>query len=342
MLLSQLDFDLPEELIAQQPLEDRSASRMLVVDRKARSLTDSSFRNLAQFLRRGDLLVINNTQVFPARLYGQTDTGANVELFLVRQIESDLWEALARPARRLSTGKTIRFAATLSGTVIERMENGRVHVQLSADGNLEQVIDAVGRTPLPPYIKRSRDSSDTDRHRYQTMFAKERGSIAAPTAGLHFTPSTLESLQEKGVDMTEVTLHVGYGTFEPVRVAHLSEHHVTGEFYSLAENTAQILNAAKEEGRRIVAVGTTTTRVLETTLQSGMFRPGRGMTELTIKPDHEFKAVDALITNFHLPKSSLLLLTSVFGGHELIMGAYNHAVAERYRFYSYGDCMLIT
>lgn len=342
MLISEFDYELPAELIAQEPLEERASSRMLVVDRAVSSFIDAQFVRLPSLLRKGDVLVLNNTKVFPARLFGQSETGANVEIFLVRKTEGDIWEALARPAKRLRVGKRIVFGERLQAEVVEKQTDGRVLVRFDADGDLYEVLDEVGKTPLPPYIKRGAWGHDADRERYQTVFAKNRGAIAAPTAGLHFTPEILDEAKSAGVTLTEITLHVGYGTFEPVRVDDLREHTVSPETYDISEQTAEILTAAKTNGRRIVAVGTTTTRALETSLTKlGAFAAGSHTADLTITPGYRFKAIDALLTNFHLPKSSLLVLTSTFGGHELIMNAYRHAVAARYRFYSYGDCMFI-
>lgn len=349
MLISEFHYELPAELIAQEPLEERAASRMLVVDRTASSFTDTQFVDLPRLLRKDDLLVLNNTKVFPARLFGRSETGASVEIFLVRKTEGDskktegdVWEALARPAKRLRVGKRIIFGERLQAEVVEKEPDGRVCVRFDADGDLYEILDEVGKTPLPPYIKREAAGHDVDRERYQTVFAKNRGAIAAPTAGLHFTPEVLDEVKSVGVTTTEITLHVGYGTFEPVRVDDLSEHTVSPETYEISEQTAELLTAAKSDGRRIVAVGTTTTRALETTLAKfDRFVAGAHTADLTITPGHKFKAINALLTNFHLPKSSLLVLTSTFGGHELIMNAYRHAVAAKYRFYSYGDCMLI-
>lgn len=342
MLISEFDYELPAELIAQEPLEERAGSRMLVVDRAVGSFTDSHFVELPKLLREGDVLVLNNTRVFPARLFGRSETGANVEIFLVKKNENDLWEALARPARRLRAGKRIVFGERLSVEIVEKTEDGRVLVRFEADGELFEVLDEVGKTPLPPYIKRETEAIDTDRERYQTVFAKKSGAIAAPTAGLHFTPEILKAIKDIGVTIPEITLHVGYGTFEPVRVDDLSGHTVSAEAYEISAYTAETLTAAKTDGRRIVAIGTTTTRALETTMAKfDRFAAGSHTADLTITPGYKFRAIDALLTNFHLPKSSLLVLTSTFGGHELIMEAYKHAVAAKYRFYSYGDCMLI-
>jgi len=341
MLITEFDYELPDELIAQEPLAERSASRMLVVDRERREFSDHLFAAFPSFVRSGDLIMVNNTRVFPARLLGKSETGANVELFLVEEREAGTWETLARPARRLKPGKRVVFTDKLTAEVLEKTDEGRVVVRFEADGDLDMLIDEIGGTPLPPYIKRQADDNG-DRERYQTVYAKERGAIAAPTAGLHFTPQVIDAVKSVAAELAEVTLHVGYGTFEPVRVDDLSQHTVMAERYSIDDQTAEKLNAAKAAGRRIIAVGTTTTRALESNIaEFAAFKSGRHAAKLTITPGYKFRAVDALLTNFHLPKSSLLVLTSTFGGHELIMRAYRHAVAERYRFYSYGDCMLI-
>jgi S-adenosylmethionine:tRNA ribosyltransferase-isomerase len=343
MDLSDLDYDLPEELIAQQPLKRRETSRMLTVDRTTGVLANAMFVDLPRCLFPGDVLVLNDTKVFPARLYGQIATGANVEIFLVREIDNGIWESLARPARRLSTGKKIVFSERLAADVVEKRSDGKVVVQFETAGDLYQILDEIGRTPLPPYIKRDNTAIDTDRDRYQTVFAKNRGAIAAPTAGLHFTSEILDAIRDQGVNIVEITLHVGYGTFEPIRSRELKDHAVLPENYEISENSAQVLNQARNDGRRIVAVGTTTTRALESNLtRNGKFLAGPHIADLTVTPGYSFLAIDALLTNFHLPQSSLLLLVSVFGGRDLIINAYRHAVAEKYRFYSYGDCMLIS
>lgn len=342
MRISEFDFELPPELIAQQPLENRTASRMLMVDRAASSFSDGRFSDLPNCLNSGDVLVLNNTKVFPARLFGRSKTGANIEIFLVSELAGGTWETLARPARRLSPGKVIEFGERLSCEVLSKNEDGRVIVKFDREEDLFDVLNAIGRTPLPPYIRREGTSIDTDRDRYQTVFAKHCGSIAAPTAGLHFTPEILNRVRSHGVEIAEITLHVGYGTFEPVRADDLTDHAVSAERYEIQDEAAGTINAGKKNGRRIVAVGTTTTRALETSMtQNGTISPGVASADLTITPGYRFKAIDALITNFHLPRSSLLVLTSTFGGHDLIMRAYRHAVNERYRFYSYGDCMFI-
>jgi S-adenosylmethionine:tRNA ribosyltransferase-isomerase len=315
---------------------------MLVVDRSTQNVSDLRFTDVVEFLKSGDLLVVNNTKVFPARLIGQSETGARVEIFLIRQDAAGCWETLARPARRLHPGKKLSFASNLSAEVVEKMPEGKVRVRFESEGNFYEILDEIGKTPLPPYIKRDREAIDRDRERYQTVFAKHRGAVAAPTAGLHFTPEVLQKIADAGVTVAEITLHVGYGTFEPVRVDDLSDHVVSPESFEISGEAADALNAARTDKRRIVAVGTTTTRALESSLsRSDTFTSGSFSADLTIRPGYRFRAIDALLTNFHLPQSSLLVLVSTFGGHELIMSAYRHAVESRYRFYSYGDCMLI-
>jgi S-adenosylmethionine:tRNA ribosyltransferase-isomerase len=342
MLISEFDYHLPEELIAQEPLAKRDNSRMLFVNRAQNSFRDEEFINFPEYLKKGDVVVLNNTKVFPARLLGNSETGAKVEIFLVGEIENRVWETLARPARRLKIGKKILFGENLKAAVLKKTEQGRVVIEFEEVENFEAVLNKIGKTPLPPYIKREEGKIDADSERYQTVFAKERGAIAAPTAGLHFTPQILRKIENIGAKIAEITLHVGYGTFEPIRVSDLSEHRVMPERYEINEETAQILNEAKAEKRRIIAVGTTTTRALESSIdESGEILAGKQSAELTITPGYKFKAIDGLLTNFHLPQSSLLVLVSTFADHQLIMKAYKHAVQEKYRFYSYGDCMLI-
>ncbi|MDQ4122763.1 MAG: tRNA preQ1(34) S-adenosylmethionine ribosyltransferase-isomerase QueA [Acidobacteriota bacterium] len=348
MLISEFDYELPEELIAQKPLAERSASRMLVVNRAAKSWRDEQFKNFPAFLHEGDVLVLNNTKVFPARLIGNREnfTG-KIEIFLVREIEKNVWEALARPARRIRIGTNLIFGlGRLRAKVLEKSEDGRLKVEFDSDDNFYEVLESVGQTPLPPYIRRPKESdenvSERDRNRYQTVFARERGAIAAPTAGLHFTPEVLAEIKRRGIQTAEITLHVGYGTFEPVRVEDLSEHRVAPETSTISQETAEIVNRAKAENRRIIAIGTTTTRSLESAAdENGEVSVGARAANLTIVPGYKFRVIDALLTNFHLPQSSLLVLVSTFAGHHLTMSAYKHAVAEKYRFYSYGDCMFI-
>jgi S-adenosylmethionine:tRNA ribosyltransferase-isomerase len=344
MKLSNFDYFLPQELIAQQPLAQRDASRMLVVDRSDNSFSHAAFSDLVHLLRPSDVLVLNNTKVFPARVIGVTDTGAKVEIFLIRQVieAKCIWEALAKPLKRLKAGCKVHIGENTSFEIIEITKEGRALVRPDLDGELFDVLDKVGRTPLPPYIRRESQDSPADRERYQTVYARTNGSIAAPTAGLHFTPGILDSLTAAGVVVTEITLNVGYGTFEPVRVEEVDDHEVMPEQYFISSDAAEVLNQAKTEGRRIIAVGTTTTRALEHAMSSrGEFTTAGELADLTIRPGYKFRAIDGLLTNFHLPKSSLLILVSTFAGREIIMSAYEHAVASRYRFYSYGDCMFI-
>jgi S-adenosylmethionine:tRNA ribosyltransferase-isomerase len=344
MFISDFDYELPDELIAQEPLAERDAARMLVLDRARGRWHDSRFAELPSYVGAGDAVVINNTRVFPARLVGRREpTGGRVELFLVRELEPLVWEALARPARRLHEGARVSFGdGRLTAEVVGLLGEGRRVVRFSCAGTLEEAIEELGRTPLPPYIKRGEDAPDEDRERYQTVYARERGAIAAPTAGLHFTPRVIEELRARGADLVEVTLHVGYGTFEPVREDDLSRHAVAPERCEIGAEAARSINAARERGARVVAIGTTTTRALESSAgDDGRVTPGARMAQLTVTPGYRFRAVDALLTNFHLPRSSLLVLVAAFAGRELTLAAYRHAVEARYRFYSYGDCMLI-
>ena len=343
MQLSEFDFELPAALIAQHPLEKRDESRMLAVNRRQDSYSDARFSDFPSHLEKGDVLVVNNTRVFPARLNGRTDTGARVEVFLVEQKEDRVWSVLAKPGRRLKIGKRIDIGERLKAEVLDREESGRTIIRFSFDGDFDVLVDELGSTPLPPYIKREHGDTDRDRDRYQTLYASQRGAIAAPTAGLHFTRDVLDEIKKRGVEIVEITLHVGYGTFEPVRTEDLSGHTVSPEAFEITEDAARSLSSAKSDGRRIIAVGTTSVRTLESAWREGnAFQSGRQSAELTIVPGYSFKAVDAVLTNFHLPKSSLLVLVSTFSGHDLMMKAYRHAVRERYRFYSYGDCMFVS
>ena len=343
MHISDFDYELPEELIAQQPLAQRDASRMLVLDRSQRQWMEANFAAIPEYLRPHDVLVLNDTRVFPARLEGKrVPSGGAVELLLLREIEPYLWECLTRPARRLATGARVVLGnSNLYGEVIESRDNGLRLVRFESEEALDRIIDRVGCTPLPPYIKRAADSIE-DRERYQTVYASKRGAIAAPTAGLHFTARLLQKVQDRGVRVARITLHVGYGTFEPVRVDDVKLHRVAPEWFSISEAAAQIINQSRNDGGRIVAVGTTTTRALESSVASdGTILSQSGLADLTMVPGYSFRAVDALLTNFHLPRSSLLLLVSAFAGSELTLNAYRQAVKQCYRFYSYGDCMLI-
>ena len=344
MHVSAFDYELPTELIAQEPLPQRDASRMLIVDRAKQRWTDSHFRELPQQLESGDLLVINNTRVFPARLIGQRrSSGGRVEILLVRELKPDLWEALIKPGRRLRKGDEVSFeAAHLTAQIIDEPGKELRQLRLQSTKPLNSVLDEFGEMPLPPYISRPAGSSGADRERYQTLFAKTRGAIAAPTAGLHFTSAVTDQIAARGVRLAEITLHVGYGTFEPVRVDDTEQHQVSAERYEIDGATAQAINETKVQGGRVIAVGTTTTRALESAVnKQGFLEPIRGNASLTIVPGYEFRVIDGLLTNFHLPRSSLLMLVSAFAGHESVLSAYRHAVASRYRFYSYGDCMLV-
>lgn len=340
MHISEFDYELPEELIAQHPLPERDASRMLVVDRSSGSWSDRQFAEITEFLNPDDALVINNTRVFPARLVGfREGTGGRVELLLVREVEQTVWDALIRPGNRLRKNAEVHFPeSTLRAVVLDEPGNEIRRLKFSSAVELSNLMEARGEMPLPPYIKRAAGGEKEDRERYQTVFARERGAIAAPTAGLHFTTEVFERLKQCEVSVAEITLHVGYGTFEPVRVEEIEEHHVRPEVFEITADAAEIINRSS----RVVAVGTTTTRALESAADpTGTVSTTSGLADLTITPGYKFRTVDALLTNFHLPKSSLLLLVSAFAGPELTLAAYRHAVEQRYRFYSYGDCMLI-
>jgi S-adenosylmethionine:tRNA ribosyltransferase-isomerase len=342
--ISDFDYDLPEELIAPHPLPERDASRLLVLNRATGTFEDRQFVSLPKYLHTGDCLVLNNTKVFPARLLGRRiPTGGGIEILLLREFETGKWQALARPARRLQVGSRIEFdRSEITATVVEARADGTRVICFEPPDRALNAIQEVGQTPLPPYIKRDSGALVEDRDRYQTIYAQETGAIAAPTAGLHFTPRVLHELKQRGVHVTEVTLHVGYGTFEPVHVQEVGEHHVLPERFTISDEAADVVNNCRRAGARVVAVGTTTTRALESSVsESGNVRPANDMADLTITPGYRFRAVDALLTNFHLPRSSLLLLVSAFAGTHLVLEAYRHAVRERYRFYSYGDCMLI-
>jgi len=343
MHISEFDYDLPDELIAQQPLAKRDASRMLVLDRQTATWTDSSFHEFPQHLRANDVVVVNNSRVIPARLSGRRhETGGAVEVFLVRELETRIWEALVRPGGRLRQGARVVFGnEELIGELLDEPGRELRCVRFESERPFEQVLAELGSTPLPPYIKRPGGDSPADRERYQTVYSKTPGAIAAPTAGLHFTDTILEEVRERA-SVVEVTLHVGYGTFEPVRVDDLDQHSVSSEHFSISEETAETINRARENGGRIIVVGTTTMRALESAAsEADRVLAGSGEASLTIRPGYRFRIAGALLTNFHLPRSSLLVLISAFAGHELVLRAYRHAVQQRYRFYSYGDCMLI-
>ena len=341
MNINEFDYELPEERIAQSPLKDRSSSKLLVMDRKTGELTHEVFSNIINYLNKGDVLVLNNTKVIPARLIGEKeDTHAHIELLLLKTLENDIWECLSRPQKRLKVGTIVTFGdGILKAQVIELFDEGIVHVKLIYDGILYEILDKLGEMPLPPYIHEKLKDKD----RYQTVYAKIEGSAAAPTAGLHFTNELLEELKQKGVIITFVTLHVGLGTFRPVMEENVLDHKMHSEYYEMSEETASILNKAKEEGRRIISVGTTSCRTLETIARdnNGRFKSCKGNTDIFIYPGFEFKAIDGLITNFHLPKSTLVMLVSAFSKKEYILNAYKVAIENDYRFFSFGDAMFI-
>ena len=340
------DFELPAELIAQEPAADRSSSRLLHLDRATGDITHGRFAALPDHLAPGDLLVVNNTRVFPARLLGRrVPSGGAVECLLLRRCGDQRWEALVHPGQKLKPGARVVFDGQepLHAEILERRFHGRRLIRLWTEGGtpVDDVVDAIGHVPLPPYIRRG--DRESDRRRYQTIFAADRGSIAAPTAGLHFTDSVKEALQARGVEIASVTLHVGYGTFQPVRTERVEDHRIEAERYQVDASTAQAVNAALDEGRRVVAVGTTTTRTLEAVAAAngGRLTATAGETDLFIYPGFRFQVIRGLVTNFHLPQSSLLMLVSAFAGREHVLAAYRDAVREGYRFYSYGDAILV-
>lgn len=335
------DFDLPEELIAQTPLTDRASSRLLVLDSKTGKTQDKHFYDIIDELNPGDALVMNNTRVLPARLYGEKeDTGGHLEVLLLNNPEGDLWETLVKPAKRAKAGTQISFGdGRLKAVVEEELDHGGRMVRFSYEGIFLEILESLGEMPLPPYIKKKLD----DPERYQTVYAKENGSAAAPTAGLHFTEELLNKIQEKGIELVYLTLHVGLGTFRPVSVENIEDHDMHSEFYRLTKDSADRLNQVKNKGGRIVAVGTTTIRTLETigTKFDGEIKADSGWTDIFITPGYQYKVVDAFSTNFHLPKSTLVMMVSAFAGRDNILNAYKHAVEERYRFFSFGDAMFI-
>lgn len=341
MNTADFDFDLPEELIAQTPLEKRDASRLLVVDKETGAFSDQHFDQIIDQLQPGDALVMNNTRVLPARLYGiKPETGGHVELLMLKNTQGDDWEVLAKPAKRLRVGAQISFGdGRLTATVVDELEHGGRIVRFGYEGIFLEVLESLGEMPLPPYIHEKL----ADRERYQTVYAKENGSAAAPTAGLHFTEELLEQIAAKGVKLVYLTLHVGLGTFRPVSVDSLDDHEMHSEFYSLSEEAAQTLRQVKAKGGRVIAVGTTSIRTLETigSKFQGQIQADSGWTNIFIKPGYDWKVVDAFSTNFHLPKSTLVMLVSAFAGRSLTLEAYEHAIAERYRFFSFGDAMFI-
>ncbi|WP_434511699.1 tRNA preQ1(34) S-adenosylmethionine ribosyltransferase-isomerase QueA [Desulfitobacterium sp. AusDCA] len=340
MELSEFDFYLPQELIAQHPVEPRDSSRLMVIHRVQGEIEHHTFHELPNLLQAGDVLVVNNTRVIPARLIGEKEgTGAHIECLLLKRLERDVWEVLVRPGKRLKERQKVSFGGgKLEGELLEILPNGNRRIRFTYEGVFEAVLDELGNMPLPPYITEKLENKE----RYQTVYAKESGSAAAPTAGLHFTQELLNTLRQNGIEIVEILLHVGLGTFRPVKVEHIEEHEMHSEYYRVSPEAAETINRAKREGRRVIAVGTTASRTLESVGQeNGMIQAGEGWTDIFIYPGYHFKVVDALITNFHFPKSTLVMLVSALAGRDLIMKAYNLAVQERYRFYSFGDAMLI-
>ena len=333
-------FDLPQEQIAQDPLEDRSSSRLLVLDKETGEYSHHVFREITEFLKPGDCLVLNNTKVIPARLFGEKEgTQAKIEILLLKRRENDVWETLVKPGKKAKVGTKIIFGGgLLVGEVIDIVEEGNRLIQFTYEGIFEEILDQLGQMPLPPYITHQLK----DKNRYQTVYAKYDGSAAAPTAGLHFTPELLQQVKDMGVDIAEVTLHVGLGTFRPVKVDNILEHHMHSEFYMVTQEAADKINNAKKNGHRVICVGTTSCRTIESAAdENGMLKESSGWTEIFIYPGYQFKVLDCLITNFHLPESTLLMLVSALAGREHVLAAYEEAVKEGYRFFSFGDAMLI-
>ena len=340
MKTSDFDYDLPKELIAQDPLEDRSASRLMVLHRKSGTIEHRVFHDIVEYLKPGDCLVRNNTKVIPARLFGmREDTGATIELLLLKRRENDVWETLVKPGKKARTGARLVFGDNhLTGEIIDVLEDGNRLIQFHYEGIFEEILDELGQMPLPPYITHKLK----DKNRYQTVYAKYEGSAAAPTAGLHFTEELFQKIEEKGVKVANVTLHVGLGTFRPVKVDDVTKHHMHTEFYRVDQEAADLMNETKRNGGRIICVGTTSCRTIESAAdEQGVIHPGQGDTSIFIYPGYKFKMLDALITNFHLPESTLLMLVSALAGKDQIMSAYETAVKEKYRFFSFGDAMII-
>lgn len=334
------NFDLPEELIAQDPLEDRSSSRLLVLDKETGKTEHHVFREIIDYLEAGDCLVINDTKVIPARLIGsKIGTDAKIEVLLLKRKENDVWETLVKPGKKAKIGTRISFGdGLLVGEVVDIVEEGNRLIHFEYEGIFEEILDRLGQMPLPPYITHQLE----DKNRYQTVYAKHSGSAAAPTAGLHFTPELLKKIEEKGVQIARVTLHVGLGTFRPVKVDNILEHHMHSEFYQIEEEAAEKINTAKANGKRVIAVGTTSCRTIESAAkEDGMIAPVSGWTDIFIYPGYQFKVLDCLITNFHLPESTLVMLVSALAGREHVLNAYEEAIKERYRFFSFGDAMFI-
>ena len=345
MKLSEFDYELPEELIAQFPAQKRDFSKLLVLSKQTGQLEHKHFYDVVDYFDENDVLVLNNTRVIPARLYAQKSTGANIEIFLLKEVKAQHWEVLLRPAKRVKPDDVLKISEELSAQLIEKYEDGKALIKLLYEGNIFEILDRVGKIPLPPYIERKmRDDelAKLDYERYQTVYAKNKGSVAAPTAGLHFTEEIIEKLKAKGVQICYVTLNVGLGTFKPVNTENIEDHKMDNEVFEITQETANIISNGMKNGKRIVAVGTTSTRTLETTFQKyGEIKAVKDSSEMFIYPGYEFKVVDALITNFHLPKSTLIMLVSALAGKDTIFNAYKEAIAQKYRFYSYGDCMLI-
>jgi len=340
MRVSDYHYELPEELIAQEPLKDRSKSRLLVLDKKTGHIEHSIFFEISKYLNPGDCLVFNDTRVMPARLLGKkADTGSNIEFVLLKRIEKDIWEVILKPGRIAKTGREFIFGGgALKAKILDIVEGGNRIVKFYYDGVFEEILDKVGVVPLPPYITKKLD----DPERYQTVYSREKGSAAAPTAGLHFTNELLDELKQKGIKLAFLTLHVGLGTFRPVKTENIEEHKMHSEYYEIDEEACSLINETRKNGGKIIAVGTTSCRVLETVAENdGTVRPKSGWTDIFIYPGYKFKVMDGLITNFHLPESTLIMLVSAFAGRENILNAYNVAVKEKYRFFSFGDAMLI-
>ena len=340
MKVSDFDYELPEELIAQDPLENRSDSRLMVLDRATGAVEHKRFTDILDYLAPGDCLVVNNTRVIPARLYGvKEDTQAQVEVLLLKRRENDIWETLVRPGKKLKPGARVLFGdGLLTGEIVDIVEEGNRLVRFHYQGIFEEILDCLGQMPLPPYITHEL----RDKNRYQTVYAKHDGSAAAPTAGLHFTEELLRRVRENGVEIAEVTLHVGLGTFRPVKAEEVTDHHMHSEFYRISAEAAEKVNRAKREGHRVISVGTTSTRTLESAAdENGFLREKSGWTDIFIYPGYEFRVIDGLITNFHLPQSTLIMLVSALAGREHVLDAYREAVRERYRFFSFGDAMLV-
>ena len=339
MNVSDFYYDLPEELIAQTPIEKRDESRLMVLNREKQTIEHKTFKDIIDYLEPGDCLVRNNTKVIPARLYGKKATGAKIEFLLLNRIEGDIWECIVRPGHKLKPGTEVEFGdGILKAKVLDVMEGGTRKVEFHYKGIFNEILDQIGLMPLPPYIHESLKEND----RYQTVYAKYEGSAAAPTAGLHFTDELLKKIEEKGVKIANVTLHVGIGTFRPVKVENVEEHHMHSEHFYIKQEDADKINNAKKNGKRVIAVGTTSCRVLETIAdENGMVKPTEGDTQIFIYPGYKYKCLDGLVTNFHLPESTLIMLVSALAGRDYIMKAYNEAVKERYRFFSFGDAMLI-